>query len=85
MDSFGQHTAAALNKNSSVLWIANKPSIFGYSIHDNIIANNETAKPDLRFSVFNKYNIVGALQEFPYNSEMDIFDVDRVIQSIKAQ
>jgi hypothetical protein len=85
MDSFGQHTAAALNKNSSVLWIANRPNVFGYSIHDNITANNETSKPDLRFSVFNKYNIVGALQEFPYNSEMDIFNVDRVIQSIKAQ
>lgn len=85
MDSFGQHTAAALNKHSSVLWIANKPNVFGYQIHDNICANPETAKPDLRFSVFSKYNITGALQEFPYNSEMDIFDVDRVIQSIKAQ
>ena len=85
MDSFGQHTAAALNKNSSVLWIANRPSVFGYQIHDNICANPETSKPDLRFSVFSKYNIVGALQEFPYNSEMDIFNVDKVIQSIKMQ
>ena len=85
MDSFGQHTAAALNKHSTVLWIANKPNVFGYEIHDNICSNPETSKPDLRFSVFSKYNIVGALQEFPYNSEMDIFDVDRVIQSIKTQ
>ena len=85
MDSFGQHTAAALNKHSSVLWIVNKPNVFGYTIHDNIVSNKETAKPDLRFSVFSKYNIIGALQEFPYNSELDIFDVDRVIQSIKAQ
>ncbi len=85
MDSFGQHTAAALNKHSSVLWICNKPNVFGYQIHDNIVANNETAKPDLRQSVFSKYNIVGTLQEFPYKSEMDIFDIDRVIQSIKAQ
>jgi hypothetical protein len=85
MDSFGQHTAAALKKHSSVLWICNKPNVFGYQIHDNIVANNETSKPDLRHSVFSKYNIVGALQEFPYNSEMDIFDVDKVIQSIKAQ
>lgn len=85
MDSFAQHTAAALKKHSSVLWIANKPNVFGYQIHDNICANPETSKPDLRFSVFSKYNITGALQEFPYNSEMDIFDVDRVIQSIKAQ
>ena len=85
MDSFGQHTAAALNKHSTVLWICNRPSVFGYEIHDNISANPETAKPDLRFSVFSKYNISGALQEFPYNSEMDIFNVDKVIQSIKTQ
>jgi hypothetical protein len=85
MDSFGQHTAAALNKHSTVLWICNKPNVFGYEIHDNICANPETAKPDLRFSVFSKYNIAGALQEFPYKSEMDIFDVDKVIQSIKTQ
>jgi hypothetical protein len=85
MDSFGQHTAAALNKHSSVLWICNKPNVFGYQIHDNLLANNETDKPDLRHSVFSKYNIIGSLQEFPYKSEMDIFDVDKVIQSIKAQ
>ena len=85
MDSFGQHTAAALNKHSTVLWICNRPNVFGYQIHDNITANPETAKPDLRFSVFSKYNIAGALQEFPYKSEMDIFDVDKVIQSINAQ
>jgi len=85
MDSFGQHTAAALNKHSSVLWICNRPNVFGYEIHDNICANPETEKPDLRHSVFSKYNIAGALQEFPYKSEMDIFDVDKVIQSIKTQ
>jgi hypothetical protein len=85
MDSFGQHTAAALNKHSTVLWICNKPNVFGYEIHDNLLANNETDKPDLRHSVFAKYNITGSLQEFPYKSEMDIFDVDKVIQSIKAQ
>jgi hypothetical protein len=85
MDSFGQHTAAALDKHSTVLWISNRPSVFGYQIHDNIGANPETLKPDLRLSVFSKYNITGALQEFPYNSEIDIFDVDKVIQSINAQ
>jgi hypothetical protein len=85
IDSFCQHTAAALNKHSSVLWICNRPNVFGYPIHDNITANPETEKPDLRFSVFNKYNIVGALHEFPYKTETDIFNVDRIIQSVIAQ
>lgn len=85
IDSFCQHTAAALNKHSSVLWVCNRPNVFGYQIHDNITANPETEKPDLRFSVFSKYNIVGALQEFPYKTELDIFNVDRVIQSVIGQ
>lgn len=85
IDSFCQHTAAALGKRSSVLWVANKPHVFGYSIHDNILANPENGKPDLKFSQFTKYNIVGAPNEFPYVSESDIFNVDRVISSILNQ
>lgn len=83
MDSFLQHTAAAMNKPSTVCWIANKPEVFGYSIHDNILANEFTAKPDLKFSVFSKFNIVGVLEEFPYNSEQEIFNEDRIIESLK--
>ena len=85
IDSFAQHTAAALLKPSTVLWIANKPNVFGYPIHDNIIANPETAKPDLRFSFLSKYNITGAPNEFPYNDERDMFNVDRIIDSIMNQ
>ena len=85
MDSVGQHIAAGLNLKSTVLWIANKPNVFGYEIHDNIVANPETIKPDLRYSTFNKYNIIGALHEFPYNSETEIFDIDRIITSINEQ
>jgi hypothetical protein len=85
MDSVGQHIAAALNKPSSVLWIANKPHIFGYQIHHNLIANRETIKPDLRYSAFTKYNIVGALHEFPYNSEVEMFNIDDIITSIEQQ
>lgn len=85
IDSFCQHTAAALGKRSSVLWVANKPHVFGYPIHDNILANPENGKPDLKFSQFTKYNIIGAPNEFPYVSESDIFNVDRVISSILNQ
>lgn len=85
MDSFAQHTAAALNKPSTVLWIANSPTVFGYDIHDNILANPETKTPELRHAYLQKYDITGNLLEFPYNSEMDIFNVDKVIASIKNQ
>ncbi len=85
MDSFLQHTAAALNKPSTVLWVANSPKVFGYELHDNILANPHTNKPDLKSSVFSKYNIIGLLEEFPYNDEKEIFDVDKVIESLKNQ
>lgn len=85
MDSFCQHTAAAINKKSTVLWVSNSPRVFGHQIHDNISANPETIKSDLKYSVFSKYNIVGLPHEFPYRSENEIFDVDRVIASVVNQ
>jgi ADP-heptose:LPS heptosyltransferase len=83
MDSFAQHTAAALNKPSTVLWIANTSKVFGYNVHDNIQANPFTAKGDLKNSYFGKFNIVGALEEFPYNNELEIFNIEDVITSLK--
>lgn len=82
MDSFAQHTAAALNKSSVVCWIGNVPSQFGYELHTNIVANPPTLKPELRHSVFSKYNISGQPTEFPYNSEAEIFNADRVIEAL---
>lgn len=85
MDSFGQHAAAALNKPSTVLWIANTPVVFGYDVHDNILANPSTKKPELRHAYFQKFDIAGNLLEFPYNNESEMFNVDKVIASIKNQ
>jgi len=83
MDSFLQHTAAAINKPSTVCWIANSPKVFGYEMHNNILANEFTSKPDLKASVFSKFNITGLLEEFPYQSEKEIFDEEQIIESLK--
>jgi hypothetical protein len=83
MDSFGEHAAAALNKPSTVLWIANSPKVFGYDLHTNIIANKETKIPELRGAYLSKYNIGGDPIEFPYNKESEIFNVDDIIKSLK--
>lgn len=85
MDSFAQHTAAAMNKPSTVCWIVNKPNVFGYSIHDNITSNPFTLKPELRSSFLSKFNISGDLIEFPYNSEDEIFSIGTIIDSIEKQ
>jgi hypothetical protein len=82
IDSFAQHTAAAVGKPSVVCWIGNIPSQFGYEMHTNIIAHPPTHKPELRHSLFSKYNISGNPTEFPYNHEGEIFDVQSIITAI---
>jgi len=85
IDSFAQHAAASLNMNSTVCWIANKPEVFGYDLHDNILSNPFTVKPELKNSYLQKFNIGGDLLEFPYSNEKEIFDIDTIIKSIKKQ
>lgn len=82
IDSFAQHAATALDLPSTVCWVANKPKVFGYDLHDNIQANPFTNKPELRNAYLGKFNIAGDLIEFPYNSEDEIFDVDVIIESL---
>lgn len=85
MDSFAQHTAAAIGMPSTVLWVVNSPLVFGYNLHDNIKCNSFTAKPELRNSFLNKFNISGDLLEFPFYNENEIFNLDEVIKSIENQ
>jgi hypothetical protein len=83
MDSFAQHVAAALNLPSVVLWVVNSHKVFGYDIHTNIIAEPETKKPDIRAAYLNKYNIGGELVEFPYNNEMEIFNIGKILEKFE--
>lgn len=84
IDSFAQHAAAALGKPSVVCWIGNKPEQFGYAMHTNILANEPTIKPELRYSVYSRYNIDGKATEFPYSNEDEVFDADTVIAAVAA-
>jgi hypothetical protein len=83
IDSFAQHTAKALGLNSVVTWVANNPKQLGYENNINILANPETVVPELKGSVFSKYQIDGNLIEFPYNSESEIFNVEEIINAIR--
>jgi hypothetical protein len=82
MDSFAHHVATALNLPSTVLWVVNSPTVFGYDMHDNIIANKPTRPYDFRHSYLQPYNITGDIIEFPYNSELDLFYTDDIIKSL---
>lgn len=83
IDSFAQHAAAAMSLPSTVAWIGTSPKVFGYELHDNILANKETKQAELKEAYINRYNIGGNPLEFPYNSESEIFDVDKIIESLK--
>ena len=84
IDSCLQHGAAALDLPSTVMWIGTNPKVFGYDIHDNIVANQlpEFKLPDS--FIFN-YNFDGITHECPYKTEEEMFDVDEIISSVKRQ
>jgi len=81
IDSCLQHAAYALNLPSTVTWIGTSPTIFGYQMHNNIIANipEGTKLPE---SYLFDYNFTGALHECPFINE-EIFNADEIINSLK--
>jgi hypothetical protein len=81
IDSFAQHAAAALNLPSTVLWIVNKPSVFGYSIHNNIVSKTIETYNTTKYSYLQPYNISGTITEYPYNTR-DIFNINEIIESL---
>jgi hypothetical protein len=83
IDSFLQHGCVALNLASTVCWITNSPKTLGYELHDNILANPFTKQSELKNCYLSKFNIGGDPIEFPYNSEEEIFDVDKIIASLE--
>ena len=74
IDSFSQHLAAAMDKKSTVCWVTTKPKIFGYKLHDNIIANPFTKEPQLERSVYQPFNLAQDISSIPYNDLNEIFN-----------
>jgi hypothetical protein len=85
IDSFAQHVCASLNLKSVVCWIGNSPNVFGYTIHNNIVANEWTKKPELRNAYLGLFNIAGDPIEIPYKNETEIFDIQTIIDALEAQ
>ena len=85
MDSFGQHMAAALNKKSTVCWSTTKPEVFGYKLHDNIKANPFTKEPNLVSAIYNPFGLSEDISTIPYNDLNEIFNTNKIIESIDKQ
>jgi len=81
IDSFSQHAAAALGLPSVVTWIANKPEVFGYDMHKNILPNVKVVNEFNKYSYVEKFDISGQIQQFPYNT-VNLFDTKEIINAL---
>ncbi len=82
IDSFSQHLAAAMNVKSTVCWVTTKPKIFGYKLHDNILAEPFTKEPQLQNSTYQPFNLAQDIHSIPYNNLNEVFDVNKIITSL---
>lgn len=83
IDSFTQHLSAAYNLPSTVCWITTSPEIFGYDMHDNILANEFTIKPEFPNNLYQPFGLSQDITSCPYSKLEDIFDSNKIINSIK--
>lgn len=83
IDSLMQHACAALNKPATVGWIANSPTVFGYKLHNNIIAKGSTEFKHYVESYLEEYDWVGSrFHECPYTDVNSIFDIKELANSL---
>jgi len=83
IDSSSMHVATALNLPSVVGWIGTNPFVFGYDIHTNIMANKPTKEVNIESNSFTKHLLYEDLATLPYNEFTEIFDTQRIINSLK--
>lgn len=84
IDSCMQHAAAALRLPSTVLWNGTSPKVFGYDIHDNIC----TEIPydfKLPGSYLFDFDFNGSEVEYPFTDQDELYDFDKIIESIDKQ
>ena len=80
---FAQHMAAALNLKSTVCWSNTKPEIFGYKLHDNIKSNPFTKEMDYGEASYAPFNLSENIHNFPYNELNEVFDSNKIFQSLE--
>ena len=85
IDSFSQHLAAAMGMKSTVCWVTTKPKVFGYKLHDNILANPFTKQPQIQNSVYQPFNLAQDISSIPYNDLKEVFNVNKIVESINKQ
>jgi hypothetical protein len=84
IDSCLQHAAAALRLPSTVLWNGTSPKVFGYDIHDNI-STDIPYDFKLPGSYLFDFDFNGNEIEYPFVEQEDLFNLDRIIESVNKQ
>ena len=73
-----------MNLPSTVLWIANEPEVWSYTVHNHITPNVEPKFNTPAKDLYQRFDISGATDEYPYETD-DIFDVDEIVSSVEKQ
>lgn len=84
IDSFAQHVATALDLQSTVVWIGNKPEVFGYKENINVQPNVEHVRELNKFSYLDQFDISGQIQQFPFNT-VNMLDINKIIEAVNKQ
>lgn len=83
IDSSLQHASASMGLKSHVFWISTSPEVFGYELHDNIVAKQKDYKlPD---SFLFDYSFDGIVHECPYTSEDEMFNYEEIIERLNEE
>jgi hypothetical protein len=84
IDSFSHHVARALDLQSTVVWIGNKPEVFGYEDDINIVPDAHHVRELNKFSYLDQFDISGQIQQFPYDT-INMLDINKIIEGVNKQ
>ena len=82
IDSALQHTAAAFQLPSTVFWVGTSPKVFGYKLHNNIVAKLPKKANQLINSYMFDFAFDYNINECPYMSVNDMFNVKEVTKQL---
>lgn len=82
IDSALQHVSAAFGLQSTVFWIGTSPKVFGYKLHNNIVAKLPKKANQLINSYTFDFQFDNNMHECPYMSINEMFDIKEVMNNL---
>jgi len=82
IDSCLQHAVASFKLPSTVFWIGTSPTVFGYKLHNNVVANLPKKANQLIGSYLFDFQFDNNIHECPYIEVKDIFDINAIINTL---